>query len=96
MAKDEAEGAIGKDAVVVEVAPVVTAPVAALEAPLASMVIAGADAARQRERAVLALLRGGEAPLAITGRFGVEVDELFDWLERYRECGRGGLAGPAT
>jgi hypothetical protein len=40
---------------------------------------------------VLALLRGGEAPLAIAGRFGVEVDDLFDWLERYRERGRGGL-----
>ena len=52
---------------------------------------AGASEERRRERAVLALLRGGEAPLAIAGRFGVELDALLDWLERYREAGRRGL-----
>lgn len=70
---------------------VAAVPVRAAEAPQAPVVGAGASEERRRERAVLALLRGGEAPLAIAGRFGVELDALLDWLERYREAGRRGL-----
>jgi hypothetical protein len=49
------------------------------------------DPARQRERAVLALLRGAESPQAIAAGHAVDLDDLFDWLERYRLGGRGGL-----
>ncbi|MBK9757946.1 MAG: hypothetical protein IPO88_31420 [Nannocystis sp.] len=52
-----------------------------------------ADAARRRERAVLALLRGAEAPQAIAAGCGVTLDDLFEWLERYREGGRRELDG---
>lgn len=45
-----------------------------------------------RERAVLALLHGDEAPRSIAMRSGVTVAELFVWLDRYREAGRSGLA----
>ncbi len=51
------------------------------------------DSARRRERAVLALLRGAEAPQAIAARCEVTLDELFEWLERYREGGRRELSG---
>ena len=53
----------------------------------------GPDAARRRERAVLALLRGAEAPQAIAAGCGVTLDDLFEWLERYREGGRRELDG---
>lgn len=46
---------------------------------------------RRRERAVLALLRGADPPQAIAARHGVDLDDLFDWLERYRDHGRHGL-----
>jgi hypothetical protein len=65
-------------------------PVSPATAPAASE----RSARRIRERAVLALLRGGEAPQQIAARHGVELDDLFDWLERYRSAGRGGLDGP--
>jgi hypothetical protein len=45
-----------------------------------------------RERAVLALLHGDEAPRTIAARCGISVSELFRWLDRYRDAGRGGLA----
>jgi transposase len=61
------------------------------------LVVSGArgavEAARRRERAVLALLRGAEAPQVIAARCGVTLDELFEWLERYREGGRRELGG---
>ncbi len=66
------------------------APVSPPGAPAASE----RSARRIRERAVLALLRGGETPQQIAARHGVELDDLFDWLERYRSAGRGGLDGP--
>ncbi len=44
-----------------------------------------------RERAVLALLHGDEAPRTIAMRHGVTVSELFVWLDRYRAAGRCGL-----
>lgn len=44
-----------------------------------------------RERAVFALLRGDEAPRSIAARLGVSLDDLFDWLELYRDAGRRAL-----
>jgi hypothetical protein len=44
-----------------------------------------------RERAVLALLRGDEAPRSLAARLGVSLDDLFDWLELYRDAGRRAL-----
>lgn len=46
-----------------------------------------------RERAVLALLRGDEAPRSIAVRFGLPVEEIFYWLDVYREAGRRSLGG---
>ena len=46
-----------------------------------------------RERAVLALLRGDEAPRSIAMRFGLPVEEVFYWLDVYREAGRRSLGG---
>jgi hypothetical protein len=59
--------------------------------PDSSLVPSDIPLAHRRERAVLALLRGDEAPQVIAARHGVDLDELFDWLERYREAGRHGL-----
>jgi hypothetical protein len=49
------------------------------------------SAAAGRERAVLGLLHGDEAPRTIAMRHGVTVAELFVWLDRYRAAGRCGL-----
>ncbi len=46
-----------------------------------------------RERAVLALLRGDEAPRSIAVRFGLPIEEVFYWLDVYREAGRRSLGG---
>ncbi len=46
-----------------------------------------------RERAVLAMLRGDEAPRSIASRFGLPLEEIFYWLDVYREAGRRALAG---
>ncbi|MGB1016174.1 MAG: hypothetical protein ACPG4T_18710 [Nannocystaceae bacterium] len=46
-----------------------------------------------RERAVLALIRGDEAPRSIAARFGIPLEELFYWLDVYRESGRRVLSG---
>ncbi len=46
-----------------------------------------------RERAVLALIRGDEAPRSIAVRFGIPLEELFYWLDVYRESGRRVLGG---
>ncbi len=46
-----------------------------------------------RERAVLAMIRGDEAPRSIAMRFGLPLEELFYWLDVYREAGRRALAG---
>ena len=46
-----------------------------------------------RERAVLAMLRGDEAPRSIAMRFGLPLEEIFYWLDVYREAGRRALAG---
>jgi hypothetical protein len=51
-----------------------------------------ADAARRRERAVLALLRGNEPAIVVATRHDVDLDDLLDWLERYRLAGRRELA----
>ncbi|MBL9106691.1 MAG: hypothetical protein JNL82_37565 [Myxococcales bacterium] len=44
-----------------------------------------------RERAVLAMLRGDEAPRSIAVRFGLPLEEVFYWLDVYREAGRRAL-----
>ena len=46
-----------------------------------------------RERAVLAMLRGDEAPRSIAVRFGLPLEEVFYWLDVYREAGRKALGG---
>lgn len=46
-----------------------------------------------RERAVLALLRGDEAPRSLAVRFGLPLEEMFYWLDVYREAGRKALGG---
>lgn len=46
-----------------------------------------------RERAVLALIRGDEAPRSIAVRFGLPLEEIFYWLDVYREAGRRALGG---
>ena len=46
-----------------------------------------------RERAVLALIRGDEAPRSIAARCGLSLDELFYWFDVYRESGRRALDG---
>ena len=53
------------------------------------------DAARRlelQERAVLAFLRGDEAPRRIAARVGVSLDDLYDMARVYREAGRYALA----
>ncbi|WP_437682085.1 transposase [Sorangium sp. So ce131] len=51
---------------------------------------AGHDPAR-REEAVIAVLRGDEAPRAIAERYGVSRAELDRWVEVYREAGRSAV-----
>ena len=46
-----------------------------------------------RERAVLAMIRGDEAPRSISMRFGLPLEEIFYWLDMYREAGRKALGG---
>lgn len=46
-----------------------------------------------RERAVLAMIRGDEAPRSIAMRFGLPLEEIFYWLDVYREAGRRALGG---
>lgn len=46
-----------------------------------------------RERAVLAVIRGDEAPRSIAVRFGLPLEEIFYWLDVYREAGRRALGG---
>lgn len=46
-----------------------------------------------RERAVLAMIRGDEAPRSISMRFGLPLEEIFYWLDVYREAGRKALGG---
>lgn len=46
-----------------------------------------------RERAVLAMIRGDEAPRSIAMRFGLPLEEIFYWLDVYREAGRKALGG---
>lgn len=46
-----------------------------------------------RERAVLAMLRGDESPRSIAVRFGLPLEEIFYWLDVYREAGRRALGG---
>lgn len=46
-----------------------------------------------RERAVLAMIRGDEAPRSISMRFGLPLEEIFYWLDMYREAGRRALGG---
>ena len=46
-----------------------------------------------RERAVLAMIRGDEAPRSIAIRFGLPLEEIFYWLDVYREAGRRALGG---
>ena len=95
------EGAVSRDRPVVAVEAAVSRdkPVVAVEGAVSrdGLVVSGArgavEAARRRERAVLALLRGAEAPQVIAARCGVTLDELFEWLERYREGGRRELGG---
>jgi hypothetical protein len=44
-----------------------------------------------KEAAVLALIRGDEAPRTISQRTGASVDELFAWFDAYRSGGRSRL-----
>lgn len=44
-----------------------------------------------REYAVLALLRGDEPARSVAARLGLRVDDLFHWLDLYREAGRRAL-----
>jgi hypothetical protein len=44
-----------------------------------------------KEAAVLALIRGDEAPRTISQRAGASVDELFAWFDAYRSGGRSRL-----
>lgn len=44
-----------------------------------------------REYAVLALLRGDEPARSVAVRLGLRVDDLFHWLDLYREAGRRAL-----
>ena len=46
-----------------------------------------------RERAVLAILRGDESPRSTATRFGLPLEEIFYWLDVYREAGRRALGG---
>ncbi len=39
------------------------------------------------------MLRGDEAPRSIAVRFGLPLEEIFYWLDVYREAGRRALAG---
>ncbi len=70
-------------------APTGAAPLAAVGRPLTleNPTIA------LRERAVLALIRGDEAPRSIAARFGLPLEEVFYWLDLYREAGRRALGG---
>lgn len=45
-----------------------------------------------REYAVLALLRGDEPARSVAARLGLRVDDLFHWLDLYREAGRRALS----
>jgi hypothetical protein len=44
-----------------------------------------------KEAAVVALIRGEEAPVTISRRAGATVDELFGWFDAYRAGGRSRL-----
>ena len=44
--------------------------------------------AESKSAAVHALLRGAEAPLAIAGRAGVTLDELWAWFDAHRAAAR--------
>lgn len=46
-----------------------------------------------KEAAVLALIRGAEAPLSIAARAGAPLEALWAWFDAYREGGRAGLGG---
>ena len=80
---------IAREPEVLAMATEVTSSSAEILAPPPAITRSGSDA---RERAVLALLHGDEAPRNIAMRSGVTVAELFVWLDRYREAGRSGLA----
>lgn len=53
----------------------------------------GRDLALLRERGVLAMIRGDESPRTIALRLGLSLEELFHWLDVYREAGRRALGG---
>jgi hypothetical protein len=39
------------------------------------------------------MLRGDESPRGIAVRFGLPLEEIFYWLDVYREAGRRALGG---
>jgi hypothetical protein len=63
------------------------APVSGVVTPLVSS-SAGGLSIDVKEAAVLALIRGEEAPAGISRRAGTTVDELFAWFDAYRAGGR--------
>lgn len=44
-------------------------------------------------RAVLAVLRGDEPARSVAARLGLPLDDVFYWLDVYREAGRRALGG---
>ena len=49
-----------------------------------------------REAAVIAMLRGDEAPRVIAARIGASLELVWSWVDTYRRAGQGALAGPAV
>jgi hypothetical protein len=53
--------------------------------------VAGDVSVSVKEAAVLGLIRGAEAPLAIAARAGAPLEALWAWFDAYRAGGRAGL-----
>ena len=54
--------------------------------------VLAADSVASKAAAVLAMLRGDEAPRAIAQRAGVSLEELWKWVDGYRSGGRARLS----